>query len=616
MTSHSFHNSNSSTGLVFDKNNTLQTVLHKSNKKQFSSLVSNVSGNSHVSGNRVNGVYHHFGYQNNYEPNHKVQGSNNLERASSRGSISTFGGSHLKLPPTDICHSTADPNENSTLRDHETFYRNQSQNSIGQVQNSNRFQTIIRPANQPRLSKKNLVRSTSLQNDNSHIKNTFFTKNDKSKLRCGPKVIRKNSFNIINCGSPSGGAHNHSGIGFETKKSSIRLGCGGNSNKIQLNHTNSLNEDPRDLQLLNFINLNEKKTKGSGRESLRSNIINSVTNLNIISRGSEKKDKNSEGSISFRDNVSKKSGLVRGVSIGSTSEAVSINAKQRALIKASSQKAFQINESKDQQSINTIDSPSVPLRYPLVNNSVYNTSESKSSKKSSSQFSSSKNLKMDSTTNYSPLGKTSSKITRSSSKKSNKTRDPVGIVQQILDSQNVSDQPRKSAKEQASHYNNLIQAYQNHDINIHAEQFHQHIMKEYPNHEIKNKPLMSSKSSHAINGKNNLSGKQSMPGNSYPDDRSASTIQRPNDLQATISRTTSDPLINIVENLVVMPFNPEGWKEWYHLNATRRSTDKILAEHDCGTFLIRPSVRVPGDLVLAVTEPGKVKHYLIKIVVW
>ena len=355
---------------------------------------------------------------------------------------------------------------------------------------------------------------------------------------------------------------------------------------------------------------------GSGRESLRSNIINSVTNLNIISRGSEKKDKNSEGSISFRDNVSKKSGLVRGVSIGSTSEAVSINAKQRALIKASSQKAFQINESKDQQSINTIDSPSVPLRYPLVNNSVYNTSESKSSKKSSSQFSSSKNLKMDSTTNYSPLGKTSSKITRSSSKKSNKTRDPVGIVQQILDSQNVSDQPRKSAKEQASHYNNLIQAYQNHDINIHAEQFHQHIMKEYPNHEIKNKPLMSSKSSHAINGKNNLSGKQSMPGNSYPDDRSASTIQRPNDLQATISRTTSDPLINIVENLVVMPFNPEGWKEWYHLNATRRSTDKILAEHDCGTFLIRPSVRVPGDLVLAVTEPGKVKHYLIKIVVW
>ena len=80
---------------------------------------------------------------------------------------------------------------------------------------------------------------------------------------------------------------------------------------------------------------------------------------------------------------------------------------------------------------------------------------------------------------------------------------------------------------------------------------------------------------------------------------------------STLSRTTSDPLINIVESLIIMPFNPSEWRDWFHKDMSRKQTDKILCEYDCGTFLIRPSIRVPGDLVLAVTEPGKVKHYLI-----
>ena len=59
------------------------------------------------------------------------------------------------------------------------------------------------------------------------------------------------------------------------------------------------------------------------------------------------------------------------------------------------------------------------------------------------------------------------------------------------------------------------------------------------------------------------------------------------------------------------PFNPNNWESFYHKSATRISTDATLKNLDCGSFLIRPSIRVPGDLVLAVTEPGKVKHYLI-----
>lgn len=60
-----------------------------------------------------------------------------------------------------------------------------------------------------------------------------------------------------------------------------------------------------------------------------------------------------------------------------------------------------------------------------------------------------------------------------------------------------------------------------------------------------------------------------------------------------------------------MPFNPSAWESFFHLSASRKSTDEILKNQENGTFLIRPSVRVPGDLVLAVTEPAKVKHYLI-----
>lgn len=58
-------------------------------------------------------------------------------------------------------------------------------------------------------------------------------------------------------------------------------------------------------------------------------------------------------------------------------------------------------------------------------------------------------------------------------------------------------------------------------------------------------------------------------------------------------------------------FNPASWQEFFHETATRNSADQALRNQTAGTFLLRPSVRVPGDLVLTVSEPPKVKHYLI-----
>ena len=60
-----------------------------------------------------------------------------------------------------------------------------------------------------------------------------------------------------------------------------------------------------------------------------------------------------------------------------------------------------------------------------------------------------------------------------------------------------------------------------------------------------------------------------------------------------------------------MPFNPSTWNSYFHQGVDRPQTDQILSSHENGAFLIRPSVRVPGDLVLAVKEPVRVKHYLI-----
>lgn len=61
----------------------------------------------------------------------------------------------------------------------------------------------------------------------------------------------------------------------------------------------------------------------------------------------------------------------------------------------------------------------------------------------------------------------------------------------------------------------------------------------------------------------------------------------------------------------VLNFNPEYWKDWSHEKASRASADNTIKGKEAGSFLIRPSIRVPGDLVLTVSEPPKVKHYLI-----
>lgn len=58
-------------------------------------------------------------------------------------------------------------------------------------------------------------------------------------------------------------------------------------------------------------------------------------------------------------------------------------------------------------------------------------------------------------------------------------------------------------------------------------------------------------------------------------------------------------------------FNAANWQDFYHENASRNSADQVLRTQAAGTFLIRPSVRIPGDLVLTVSEPPKIKHYLI-----
>merc|ERR1712178_132478 len=58
-------------------------------------------------------------------------------------------------------------------------------------------------------------------------------------------------------------------------------------------------------------------------------------------------------------------------------------------------------------------------------------------------------------------------------------------------------------------------------------------------------------------------------------------------------------------------FNPASWQEFFHETASRGSADQALRNQTAGTFLLRPSIRVPGDLVLTVAEPPKVKHYLI-----
>lgn len=67
---------------------------------------------------------------------------------------------------------------------------------------------------------------------------------------------------------------------------------------------------------------------------------------------------------------------------------------------------------------------------------------------------------------------------------------------------------------------------------------------------------------------------------------------------------------NVISNSLIN-FNPEYWKDWYHDKASRSAADQIIKNKEAGTFLIRPSIRVPGDLVLTVSEPPKVKHYLI-----
>ena len=67
---------------------------------------------------------------------------------------------------------------------------------------------------------------------------------------------------------------------------------------------------------------------------------------------------------------------------------------------------------------------------------------------------------------------------------------------------------------------------------------------------------------------------------------------------------------NVISNSLIN-FNPEYWKDWYHDKASRSGADQIIKDKEAGTFLIRPSIRVPGDLVLTVSEPPKVKHYLI-----
>lgn len=58
-------------------------------------------------------------------------------------------------------------------------------------------------------------------------------------------------------------------------------------------------------------------------------------------------------------------------------------------------------------------------------------------------------------------------------------------------------------------------------------------------------------------------------------------------------------------------FNPADWHDWFHEKASRSSADLLLKGTPAGTFLVRQSIRVPGDLVLTVSEPPKIKHYLV-----
>jgi len=60
-------------------------------------------------------------------------------------------------------------------------------------------------------------------------------------------------------------------------------------------------------------------------------------------------------------------------------------------------------------------------------------------------------------------------------------------------------------------------------------------------------------------------------------------------------------------------FNCESWKQWFYGSISRTSTEKKLLGQPEGTFLIRESSTIEGDLVLSVSENLKVSHYIVNI---
>lgn len=59
-------------------------------------------------------------------------------------------------------------------------------------------------------------------------------------------------------------------------------------------------------------------------------------------------------------------------------------------------------------------------------------------------------------------------------------------------------------------------------------------------------------------------------------------------------------------------FDPYDKNSWFFGPMSRQeATDMLMSEHEAGTFLVRNSATISGDLVLCVREENKVSHYII-----
>ncbi|CAF5018181.1 unnamed protein product, partial [Rotaria sp. Silwood1] len=68
--------------------------------------------------------------------------------------------------------------------------------------------------------------------------------------------------------------------------------------------------------------------------------------------------------------------------------------------------------------------------------------------------------------------------------------------------------------------------------------------------------------------------------------------------------TTTPPIVD---------FNASDEDSWLFEELSREEAISTLQNQSDGTFLVRPSSTIKGDLVLCVKEGSKVSHYIINV---